>query len=255
MQRRKVFAANWKMNHGIEDAIKFITGFTRQALPTDQTDIVICPPFTSLYTVGIALQDSEIKLGAQNCHFEDNGAFTGEVSAVFLKEVGCQYVIIGHSERRHVFNEIDHDIAKKVSKALEHDLTPIFCVGETDAERKAEKTFAVLDQQIRGGLAHLERTQLERIIIAYEPVWAIGTGNTATPTQAQEAHAFIRTQIGKLFGISYGNAMRILYGGSIKSDNIRSLMAEPDIDGGLVGGASLKADSFLEIVQNGSGHV
>lgn len=253
MNRKTLIIANWKMNHGVEDSLKFFAQFTRQPLNLAGVDIVICPPFTSLYTAGVALQDTGIALGAQNCHFEDTGAYTGEVSAAFLRELGCDYVIVGHSERRQIFGETNADIAKKLAKALEHNVTPIFCVGETDEERKAEKTFRVIEKQMQEGLARLDREAASRVVLAYEPVWAIGTGNTATPEQAGEVHAFIRGLLHKAYGTAVGGQARILYGGSVKPDNICSLMNQPDIDGGLVGGASLKADQFVEIVRQGAG--
>lgn len=251
MHRKPLIAANWKMHLGVEESLKFITHFTRQPISFAQVDVAICPPFTSLYTASVALQGTEIHLGAQNCHWEDSGAFTGEVSPVFLKDLGCRYVIVGHSERRHIFRETDNEIAKKLAKATEHFLTPIFCVGETDEERRAGKAFEVLSRQLKDGLALLEREQIGKMVIAYEPVWAIGTGLTATPAQAQEAHAFIRNTISKNFGTSFGLEVRILYGGSVKPDNIRTLMHEADIDGALVGGASLKPEVFLDMVRQG----
>ncbi len=237
------------MNHGVEASIKFITEFTRNPLP-ENIDVVICPPFTSLYTVSVVLAEANqnVFIGAQNCHWEDAGAFTGEISVDFLKEVGCHYVIIGHSERRQIFKEDNESIAKKIVKALENELSPIFCVGETDAERKADKTLAVIHEQLEKGLAKVDKDHLKDVVIAYEPVWAIGTGNTATPDQAQEVHAAIRRWIATKFGSSHAMDMRILYGGSVKPDNTADLMSKEDIDGALVGGASLKAKDFLDII-------
>lgn len=249
MMRKIVLAANWKMNLGIEESLKFITQFTRQPMVYSNVEVVICPPFTSLYTASVALQETGVQLGAQNCHHEDNGAFTGEVSPAFLKELPCSHVIVGHSERRHIFKETNQDIAKKLPKVLEYDMTPIFCVGETEAERKAGQTFSVIEAQLKEGLVAIDRNHIEKLIIAYEPVWAIGTGNTATPAQAGEVHAFIRAAIGRSYGTSYAAEIRIIYGGSIKPDNIRALISQPDIDGGLVGGASLSPEHFLEIVR------
>lgn len=252
MNRKTLIVANWKMNHGVEDSLKFFAQFTRQPLSLAGVDVAICPPFTSLYTAGVALQDTGIALGAQNCHFEDTGAYTGEVSAAFLKELGCDYVIVGHSERRQIFGEINADIAKKLTKVLEHNMTPIFCVGETDEERKAGNTFRVIEKQMQEGMTRLDRESAARIVFAYEPVWAIGTGNTATPEQAQEVHAFIRGLLHKAYGTAVGGQSRVLYGGSVKPENVRALMTQPDIDGGLVGGASLEADQFIEIVRQGA---
>lgn len=249
MTRRKLVVANWKMNHGVEDAIKFFALLQRQPLLIEDIDLVVCPPFTVLYSAGIAVQDTEIKIGAQNCHWEDSGAFTGEISAVSLKELGCQYVIVGHSERRHVFGETDAWVALKVAKVLENGMSPIFCVGETLEQREAGKTFEVVAAQVEQGLGKIEKEQLEKIVVAYEPVWAIGTGKNATATQAQEVHKFIREKLGKKFGTYAANLVRILYGGSVKPGNIAALVAEPDIDGALIGGASLNADTFLEMAK------
>lgn len=255
MHRNPIIAANWKMNFGVGESLKFITQLTRQPLNLDNIELILCPPFVSLYTAGVALQDTGVKMGAQNCHTEDSGAYTGEVSAAFLKELGCDYVIVGHSERRQIFRETDSDVARKTAKALEHGLTPIVCVGETESERNEEKTFRVLEKQLLEGLAGLDREAAGGIILAYEPVWAIGTGKTATCEQAQEVHAYIRSWLNHKFGTGIGGSARILYGGSVKPDNIRALMSQPDIDGGLVGGASLKVDQLLEIVKQGSGVV
>lgn len=249
MNRKTLIAANWKMNLGVEDSLKYFSHLTRGPLSFANVDIVICPPFTSLYTASVALQETSVVLGAQNCHFEDSGAFTGEISAAFLKELTCQYVIIGHSERRQIFKETNADIAKKLRRVLDSEMTPIFCVGETEAERKAEETSKVVEAQLREGLGKIDRSEIEKIVIAYEPVWAIGTGNTATPAQAGEVHAFIRNYLVKHYGTAFAAAVRIIYGGSVKPDNIRTLLREPDIDGGLVGGASLSPEHFMDIVR------
>lgn len=249
MNRKILIAANWKMNLGVEDSLKYFSHLTRGPLSYAHVDIVICPPFTSLYTASVALQETSVVLGAQNCHFEDSGALTGEISASFLKELTCQYVIIGHSERRHIFKEANTDIAKKIRRVLDSEMTPIFCVGETDAERKASDTSKVIEEQLREGLSNVDRSEIEKIVIAYEPVWAIGTGNTATPAQAGEVHAFIRNDLVKHYGTSFAAAVRIIYGGSVKPDNIRTLLCEPDIDGALVGGASLNPEHFMNIVR------
>lgn len=249
MTRRNFVAANWKMHHGVEDAIKFFALLKRQPFLLQDIDIVVCPPFTSLYSSSITIQETEIKLGAQNCHWEDAGAFTGEVSAVFLKELGCQYVIVGHSERRHVFGETDDKIALKLAKVLEHALRPIFCVGETETQRSSGQTFDVVGQQLEKGLEKIDKERAESLVIAYEPVWAIGTGKNATAREAQEVHKFIRERLGKKFGTYAGNLIRIVYGGSVNPDNIAGIVAEPDIDGALIGGASLDADKFLDMAK------
>lgn len=248
MTRKPLAVANWKMNHGLNQTIKFVTEFTAKALPED-VDVVICPPFTALYTLDIALdEDTEIKIGAQNCHFEESGAYTGEVSVEFLKDVNCSYVIVGHSERRQYFNEDEPLLLKKLRAVLEAELIPIYCVGENDKQRETGQTFRVIEHQLNGCLAELTKDQMGVTVIAYEPVWAIGTGKTATPELAGEVHAFIRKWVADKFGSSFGQAVRILYGGSVKPDNTRELMSQLDIDGVLVGGASLRADSFFDIV-------
>jgi triosephosphate isomerase len=206
--------------------------------------VAFFPPFPLISRV---LSKAHTAVGAQNCHEEDQGAFTGEVSCALLKDIGCTYVLVGHSERRHVFGESDDFVGKKVRAALDLGLTPILCVGEKLEEREAGQTFAVLERQVRGGL--IRHLASPRLVIAYEPVWAIGTGKTATPVQAQEAHAFIRQVVAKAMSPTAAEAVRILYGGSVKPDNIATLMSQPDVDGGLVGGASLDAASFAKIVR------
>lgn len=247
MKKRPLIIANWKMNHGVEDSIKFMAGFTKKRLP-ENVDVVICPPFTALYTMGITL--SEIKsvvLGAQNCHAESSGAFTGEISTEFLEEMDCRYVLIGHSERRHIFGEADEFLQKKLARVLHTNLIAVYCVGETEAERDAGKTFDVIKRQLNA-ITMEPADELSRLVIAYEPVWAIGTGKTATPAQAQEVHHFIRKWIQEKFGLARAAELRLLYGGSVKADNTKELMSQEDIDGLLVGGASLKADSFCDII-------
>lgn len=250
MTRKPLIVANWKMNHGIADTFKFLTQQSRIELFAENIDIVLCPPFTSLYTVSVALAESKIAWGAQNCHHEDAGAFTGEISAEFLNELGCRYVIIGHSERRHVFHETDEMIAPKVVKALEKTLSPILCVGETLEQREEGATHRVLEEQLGRSVREVERHDLERLVIAYEPVWAIGTGRTATPEQAQEVHHFIRDWLGKRHGRGFAIQVRLLYGGSVKPDNIKALLSQDDVDGALVGGASLSSETFREILIN-----
>ncbi|OVE81586.1 triose-phosphate isomerase [bacterium K02(2017)] len=248
MQREPLVVANWKMNNGLEDTIKFITEFGRSTLP-ESVEVVICPPFTSIYTLSVALgEDSELKIGAQNCYHEKSGAYTGEISADFIREIPCEYVIVGHSERRQIFKEDNELLQKKLIRVIEAKLTPIYCVGETLDEREADKTFDVIKDQLEQALLKFDKDQISEMVFAYEPVWAIGTGKTATPELAQEVHAFIRKWIGKNFGTSYAELPRILYGGSVKPENASALMAQPDIDGALVGGASLKPEDFVEII-------
>lgn len=248
MNRKPFLAANWKMNLGVAEALKYVTQFVRQPALFEDIDVVLCPPFTTLYTTSVALQDTGVKLAAQNCYFEDAGAFTGEISPAFLQEVGCEYVIIGHSERRQIFKESNEDIARKLVKAMQNDLIPIFCVGETESERETGTTFTVIQKQLQAGLAALDKSMVAKLVIAYEPVWAIGTGKTATPAQAGEVHGYIRDQLAQLHGTAIAAEMRLIYGGSVKPDNMRALMSQADIDGALVGGASLKPESFLEII-------
>ena len=214
-----------------------------------QVDIGVAPPYTSLAVAGRELQGSVIRLGAQNCHLEDRGACTGEIAPKMLADANCAYVIVGHSERRHLFGERDDDIAKKVKLVLHNEMTPILCVGETLDERDEEQTFRVVGRQVEIGLSGFTARGVEKLVIAYEPVWAIGTGKTATPAQAQEVHAFIREYVREVYGEEAAGRTRIQYGGSVKGENARSLMEQPDIDGALVGGASLEAKSFAEIVK------
>lgn len=234
---KTIFIANWKMNKTIAEAQKFVEDFKNTNFQDDQ-EVVICPSFTLLSTLNQELKASKIKLGAQNMYFEETGAFTGEVSPNMLKELGCTYVILGHSERRQIFHETDELINKKVQAALAHDLTPVFCVGETLEQRENNQTAQIITEQIKQGLNNIQ--DFEKIVIAYEPVWAIGTGKVATPEQAQEVHALIRRLTNQ--------NVPILYGGSVKPDNIKALMSQPDINGALVGGASLKVDDFKNII-------
>jgi triosephosphate isomerase (TIM) len=221
-----------------------------EAAPVD-ADVVLAPAFTALAAAAQALAGSAIGLAAQNMHWEREGAFTGEVSPVMVKDAGCTYVIVGHSERRHVFGETDENVARKGRAALDHGLTPILCVGETLAERESDRTMEVVERQIERALRALTPDEVGRSVLAYEPVWAIGTGKVATPEQAQEVHRFIRRQVSGSHGAPVAAAVRILYGGSVKPDNIKGLMAQPDLDGALVGGASLDAAAFLAIVRHG----
>ncbi|MDD5609738.1 MAG: triose-phosphate isomerase, partial [Ignavibacterium sp.] len=210
--------------------------------------VIIAPPYTSLETACALIKDTEIKLSAQNMHFEESGAFTGEISAGMLKSAGCEYVILGHSERRTIFSETDEIINKKLKKALSSELLPIFCIGETLEERESGKTNSIVERQISSGLDGISESDFNKIIIAYEPVWAIGTGKTATPDQAQEVHKFIRNLIEKIYSKNSAEKCIILYGGSVKPDNSAELLSQNDIDGALVGGACLKSYSFLEII-------
>ncbi|OGX38768.1 MAG: triose-phosphate isomerase [Omnitrophica WOR_2 bacterium RIFCSPHIGHO2_02_FULL_52_10] len=248
--RKLIIAGNWKLNKTSREAIEFVTLLKRELCDISGVDIIVCPPATALSDVQDVLTDSNIALGAQNVYWEDEGAFTGEVSAPLLKDIGVQYVIIGHSERRQYFGETDETVNKRLAAALKHGLTPIVCVGENLTEREKGRTFEVLEKQCRGGLDGLEADEVEKIIIAYEPVWAIGTGKTATAQQAQEAHKFIRDLLAEMYNDDTAQTVRIQYGGSVKPENSAQLMSQPDIDGALVGGASLKAETFTEIIKN-----
>jgi triosephosphate isomerase len=249
MKRRPLLAGNWKMHKTIPESVDLVKKLRSALSDLSDRDALVCPPFTALSAVSDALRGSSIAVGGQNMNDNLQGAFTGEVSALMLKDAGCSYVILGHSERRQYYHETDAFINKKCKLALEQGLTPILCVGEQLADREAGKTFPVVEAQAQGSLADLTPEQAQRLVVAYEPVWAIGTGRTATPEQAQEVHAFLRQWMERRFGKPAADAQRILYGGSIKPDNIDSLMAQKDIDGGLVGGASLKAEDFIRIVK------
>jgi triosephosphate isomerase len=213
-----------------------------------EVDIMIAPPYTALLQVADVVKDSPIALGGQNLHWEAEGAFTGEVSATMLISAGCRYVIIGHSERRQFFGEIDESVNKKIRTAMANNLVPVFCIGESEQERESDLTFSVLDKQVKVGLQNIASDELATLIIAYEPVWAIGTGKTATSGQAQEVHAFLRTLLQQEYGNEFAESIRILYGGSVKPNNTAELMSMPDVDGALVGGASLDAVTFSKIV-------
>ena len=247
--RKPVIAGNWKLYKTSQEAVDFVTSLIPMVKDITDVEIIIAPVFTVLDTVRKTLKDSGLKLAAQNCFWEDEGAYTGEVSPKMLTDAGCTYVIIGHSERRQYFAETDETINKKIKAALKGGLVPIFCAGETLAEREAAETLAVLRKQIVEGLSDVATTDVDRTIIAYEPVWAIGTGKTATVDQAQEAHKFIRDLLSELYGQAVSDKIRILYGGSVKPENVSGLMSQSDIDGALVGGASLKAESFASIVR------
>jgi len=247
--RKPLIAGNWKMYKNATEGAKLARSLKRSLRDVKDREIVIAPPFATLPAVSRAIAGGNIGLAAQNMHHQDEGAFTGEVSADMLLSVGVGYVIIGHSERRQYFGETNKGCLEKITKALGSGLVPIYCIGETLGERKRGRTFAVVEKQIREGLAGLSRTDAKGVVIAYEPIWAIGTGKTATPQIAQEVHARIRGIIKELFGAGVARAVRILYGGSVKPGNVDTLMAEKDIDGALVGGASLDAKSFSRIVK------
>ena len=249
-ERKPIIAGNWKMNKTVAEALTLVQDLKIEIANIMAVDIVVCPPFTALSEVAKALRGSNIRLGAQNMSEHGPGAYTGEIAAVMLKEFGARYVILGHSERRQYQKESDELISKKARAAHAASLQPIVCVGETLAEREAGQMEKVLETQVRGSLTGLGRDQIVETIIAYEPVWAIGTGKTATTDQAQAAHAFIRGLLTKLYDETTARRVRIQYGGSVKPSNARELMSQPDVDGALVGGASLEAQSFAEIVKH-----
>ncbi len=241
-------AGNWKMYKTAAETTAFFEKFLPLVANSSHCDVAICPTFVNIPAAVAAVAGSKVGIGGQNLYWAKEGAFTGEISAPMLKAVGCQYVIIGHSERRQFFGETDATVLKKTVAALEAGLTPIVCVGELLADREAGNTEAVLVEQFNGGIAGLSETQFAQIVIAYEPVWAIGTGKVATPDMAADAHRTIRAQVEKKFGADAAKAVRILYGGSVKPDNVKGLMAQIEIDGALVGGASLDANSFAGVV-------
>jgi triosephosphate isomerase len=248
-KRKPIVAGNWKMNKTVAEAIDLAQDIRRDLADCREADVVLCPPFTALKAVGDVVSGTHIDLGAQNMHWEKSGAFTGEVSAQMLRDLFCHYVILGHSERRTSFGETDEIVNRKTKAALAANLKPIVCVGETLRQREANQTRTVIETQVRGSLAALGPRELVETIIAYEPVWAIGTGKTATSAQAQEVHAFIRGILRDMADETVAQAVRIQYGGSVKASNAKELFGQPDIDGGLIGGASLEARSFIEIVQ------
>jgi triosephosphate isomerase len=245
--RKFIVAGNWKMHNTITESVALARSIKDGASDLKDGEIILAPPFTALFNVGEAIKGSNVFLAAQNMHYEDKGAFTGEISPGMLQDIGCTHVIIGHSERRKYFHEQDHEVNLKVRKALSAGLTPIMCVGETDEERLKEITQEVVGRQVKQGLNGVEK--IENVVIAYEPVWAIGTGKVATSAQAQEVHSFIRGILKDIYGNTADN-VRILYGGSVTKDNIGELISMEDIDGALVGGASLKADGFLGIIRS-----
>jgi triosephosphate isomerase len=251
--RTPFIAGNWKMFKTVHEAVSFVTDLRAAVKDTIGVQVVVSPPFTAIHAAAGAARGSKVEVSAQDLHWEKQGAFTGEISAAMIKEAGATYVIIGHSERRQLFGETDAIVNRKVQSAIAQGLTPIMCIGETLDERERDETLAILDRQINGGLDGVPAEQVAALIIAYEPVWAIGTGRVATAAQAGEAHAHIRTRLRQWFGGDAADRCRVIYGGSVKPDNIRELIAEPDVDGALVGGASLEVKSFADIVK-GSEH-
>ncbi len=247
--RKKIIAGNWKMHKTPAEAVQLVNELKVKTVNIENVDMIVCPPYLAIPAVQAVLKETPIRVGAQNLFWENEGAYTGEISAPMLVDAGCTYVIIGHSERRQYFHETDETINRKIKKALEFRLKPIFCIGETLEQREAGQTFTVLKTQLDGGLQDIDASAMQNIIIAYEPVWAIGTGRNATPEQAQEAHQFIRSTLAEKFGRPIADELRIQYGGSVKPENAEALLSQPDVDGALVGGASLKADSFAKIIE------
>ena len=254
MSRKPLIAGNWKMHTTIGEAIRLAEAVRRLVADQPEVDVVLCPPFTALDAVSDALRDGPVALGAQDVHWESQGAHTGEIAAPMLADVGCRYCIVGHSERRHGLGESDEQVNRKLAACLRHGLTPILCVGETLPERRGGQTLAVVERQVRAAVQSVAPQADGRLpfVIAYEPVWAIGTGVNATPAQAQEVHRMIRRLIGTLYDDRAAAQIRILYGGSVNPENIAELMASEDLDGALVGGASLSAESFAAIVRRSS---
>lgn len=250
MTRKVIVAGNWKMNKTAAEGAALIQALKPLAADVTAAEVVVCPPFTTLGAVVEACRGSNIKVGAQNIHWAESGAFTGEISGAMLREAGVEYVIIGHSERRQYFGETDATVNARLMAALKAGLKPIVCIGETLEERESGRTEAVLGTQLAEGLKGIDAATAATLVLAYEPVWAIGTGKTATPEMAQETHAFIRRTLKALFGAAAADAVRIQYGGSMKPDNAEALVGQADIDGGLIGGAALKADSFAALVKN-----
>jgi triosephosphate isomerase len=246
--RTPLIAGNWKMFKTCSEAVATAAALVKHVADVSNRDVMIAPPFTALYPVSEVLKGSRVSLGAQNLFWEKEGAYTGEISAAMLASAGCRYVIIGHSERRQYFNETDETVNRRIQTALKQALIPVFCVGESEQARDSGQTFSVLDKQVKNGLKDFLSKDLEKLVVAYEPVWAIGTGKTATSSQAQEVHEFLRSLLKKSLGQALADSTRILYGGSVKPGNIAELMGMPDVDGALVGGASLDADTFSAIV-------
>ncbi|MCK5107715.1 MAG: triose-phosphate isomerase [Nanoarchaeota archaeon] len=246
--RKIIIAGNWKMNKNNDEAAQFASELHNNISNISKIEIVLCPPFTAITSLYNTLKDSPAHIGAQNVHWEESGAYTAEISIEMLKNAGCKYVVIGHSERRQYFGETNKTVNKRINRTLITDLTPIVCIGETIKERKAGTMKNVVGSQIKEGLAGLTKKEVSRLVLAYEPVWAIGTGVTATPDQAEEAHGFIRGLISELFNSEVAENIQILYGGSVKPENIEELLTKENIDGGLIGGASLKVNSLIEMI-------
>jgi len=249
--RRAFFCGNWKLNGSIAESLALATDVRNGVATLRDADVAVAPSFTALYAVAKLLEDGPVTVAAQDCFWDEKGAFTGEVAPTQLVDVGCKHVILGHSERRQLFGELDAAVNLKARAALRAGLTPIICIGETLAERDAGETLGRIQAQLDAAIAEMSDDELARVVIAYEPVWAIGTGRNATPAQAQEVHQFIRARVATR-AAAVASKLRILYGGSMKPDNVRALMAEADVDGGLVGGASLSAESFVRLVKEGS---
>ncbi|OGS22469.1 MAG: triose-phosphate isomerase [Elusimicrobia bacterium RIFOXYA2_FULL_39_19] len=247
--RKPIMAGNWKMHKTIAESVDFVSKVKSNVSDVKDCEIVVCPVFTALKSVADAAKGTNVCIGAQNMHWEEKGAFTGEISPKMLLDAGCKYVIIGHSERRQYFGETNETVNKKMLSAFKHGLVPIVCIGETLAEREKNITFDVVGKQVKEGLAGLTGNQSSEVVIAYEPVWAIGTGKTASPAQAQEVHEFVRKTFTEMYGKDAAAKVRILYGGSVKPDNVSELMKQPDIDGGLVGGAALEVDSYTKLIK------
>ncbi len=247
-ERKPLIAGNWKMFKTQDEAAETARQLVAKTAGTVDVEVMIAPPFTALSQVADVIRNSPVALGAQNLYWEKEGAFTGEISPSMLVAAGCRYVIIGHSERRQYFNETDETVNNKIKSAVSYGLIPVMCIGETEIEREAEQTFSVLDRQMEAGLEGLTADSLASLVIAYEPVWAIGTGKAATAGMAQEVHAYIRSWVEKNYENPLAKAIRILYGGSVKPDNVKELMRQPDLDGALVGGASLAADTFSQLI-------
>jgi triosephosphate isomerase len=248
MMRMPFLAANWKMFKTVSEAVVYAKEFRTLVKDAQDVEIVLAPPFTALHAVAEACRNTNVAVAGQNLSWEKEGAFTGEISGGMLKEAGAEYVIIGHSERRRLFGETDQTVNRKTIAAFHANLVPIVCIGETLEEREGEQTLAILDRQVKDGLDGVTAAQVAELVIAYEPVWAIGTGRNATPEQANEAHAHIRSRLRQWFGADAAERCHVIYGGSVKPDNIKALAALPDVDGALVGGASLDPRSFLQIV-------
>ncbi len=250
MKRRPLVAGNWKMNGTLEQAVALTRGVLRSLPQSSEVEVALCPPYTALARVAELIRGTSVRLGAQDAHWEEKGACTGEVSVLMLQEIGCHYVIIGHSERRQLFGESDAAVQKKAASVLRQGLGAIVCVGEVQEVHQQKRTWAVVEQQLNAGLEGIPADQAEaQLVIAYEPVWAIGTGLNATPEQAQEVHAQIRKWLKGRFGAALAESVRIQYGGSVKPDNAQDLLAQPDVDGALVGGASLDAKQFIAIIE------